>query len=70
MQNYTDNTNGDVSLIVENVWYFSFPLRSRCADVLLERKAELIKRFLYKKVFLLSFLLSQLTRDHMRKCDK
>ena len=25
MQNYTDNTNGDVPLVVENVWYFYFP---------------------------------------------
>ena len=24
MQNYTDNANGDVPLIVENAWYFNF----------------------------------------------
>ena len=24
MQNYTNNANGDVALIVENVWYFNF----------------------------------------------
>ena len=36
-------------LTLENVWYFKFPFRSRCAHVLLERKAKLINRFLCKK---------------------
>ena len=38
MQSYINNANGDVPLIVENVWCFSFSLRSRCAHVLFERK--------------------------------
>ena len=64
MQNYTDNTNGDVSLTVENVWYFLFPLRSRCAYVLLERKINLTWSivFFIKKVFIKDSVL--------RKCDK
>ena len=80
MQNYIDNPNGDVPLTVENVWYFEFLLRSRCAHVLL-RKAKLVNRFLYKKYFYwvccfkISFhdnvnQMSQSTRDHMWKCGK
>ena len=42
MQNYTDNVNGDVSLTVDNAWYFQFPLRSRCANIILERKTKLL----------------------------
>ena len=64
IQNYTDNTNGDVSLTVENVWYFLFPLRSRCAHVLLERKINLTWSivFFLKKVFIKDSVLW--------KCDK
>ena len=56
MQNFTDNTNVDVPLIVQNVRQFYFPLRSSCANVPLERKTKLTNRFIYKKIFLWSFL--------------
>ena len=65
MQNYIDNANGDVPLTVENVRYFHLPLRSRCAQVLLERKTKLINRFLYKKSNDNASQMSQLTRGHM-----
>ena len=38
MQSYIDNSNGDVLVTVENVWFFKFLMRSKCAYVHLERK--------------------------------
>ena len=55
IQNYTDDTNGDLPLIVESVWYFS------CAHALLRRKTKLTIVFFIKYDF---------TRDHMQNCDK
>ena len=54
MQKYTHNVNGDVPLTVENVWYFKFPFRSWCADVLVERKTNLIWSivFFIKNIFI------------------
>ena len=33
IQNYTDGGNGNVPWTVQNVWYFQFPLRSRCWQI-------------------------------------
>ena len=59
MQNCTNNANGDVSLIIGNIWYLLFPLRSRYPQVLLERKTKLINRFLYKKNIFWGVLLNR-----------
>ena len=40
MQNNTDNTNGDAFLTLENVWFFLFFMKSRCAHVILGKKLQ------------------------------
>ena len=62
MNNHTDNTNGNVPLTVENVWYIYF-LWVLGAHMFFceEKQNQLINRFLYKNVF----ILWQQNRDHM-----
>ena len=62
MNNHTDNTNGNVPLTVENVWYFQF-LWDQGLHMFFckEKQSQLINHFLYKKVF----ILWQQNRDHM-----
>ena len=47
IQNYTDDTNGDLPLIVESVWYFSF-LEFKVRTCSFEKKNKTDNRFLYK----------------------
>ena len=64
MQNCTDNANGDMPLIVENVWYLiSFEIKVGTCSFEKQktkserkRKTKRINRFLYIKMFLLSFM--------------
>ena len=51
MQNYTDNSHGDVPLTVEIACYFQFSFNWRCAHALMRRKIKIIV-FHIKDIFI------------------